>query len=75
MMLEHAGEGLIVFAGFWRFVFSRVYRARKLEEWRAACHTVGGKASIAIEILAAVVLGVLLPIWLVVLASCRVLRG
>jgi hypothetical protein len=33
-VLGHAGEGLVVLFGFWRFVCSATYRQRKIEEWR-----------------------------------------
>lgn len=68
-MLEHAGEALLVFVGAWRFVFSPGYRSRKLAEWRDARRTLGGQATIVTEIVAAVALGVLLPLWLIVLVA------
>jgi hypothetical protein len=66
-MLEHAGEALLVVVGAWRFLFSTTYRQRKLAEWRATQSTLGGKAAIAVEILAAIMIGILLPVWLIAL--------
>jgi hypothetical protein len=60
-VLDHAGEGLIVLVGFWRFVFSGPYRRRKIAEWRESYGSLGGRLAIASEILAGVVIGVGLP--------------
>lgn len=54
----------MVFAGSWRFLLSTSYRRKKLAEWRAARGTLGGKLMIAVEIVAATVIGMLLPLWL-----------
>lgn len=66
-MLEHAGEAIQVIAGGWRFLLSARYRRRKLDEWRKVRNTAGGKATIALEIAAAIALGVILPVWLTAL--------
>lgn len=60
-MLEHSGEALAVLVGFWRFVLSRNYRVRKNHEWREARQSVGGVLIVALEIVAAVVIGLGLP--------------
>jgi hypothetical protein len=67
-MLEHVGEALRVLVASWRFLLSRSYRERKLGEWRDALPTPSGKAVIAGEILAAIVIGMLLPLWLILVA-------
>ena len=64
-MLEHTGEALTIFVASWRFLLSRSYRERKLTEWRDALPTLSGKAVIAGEIIAATVIGMLLPLWLI----------
>jgi hypothetical protein len=66
-MLDHAGEALLVLVGAWRFLLSTTYRRRKIAEWRATQSTLGGKATIASEILAAIMIGILLPVWLIAL--------
>jgi hypothetical protein len=66
-MLEHAGDAVLVFFGAWRFLLSARYRATKLADWRAARQTLGGKAAIAGEIVAATAVGILLPLWLTAL--------
>ena len=60
-MLEHSGEALAVLVGFWRFVLSRNYRVRKNHERREARQSVGGVLIVALEIVAAVVIGLGLP--------------
>ena len=70
-MLEHVGEALMVFVASWRFLLSRSYRARKLTEWRDALPTLSGKALIVGEIVTATVIGVLLPLWLILIVVNR----
>jgi hypothetical protein len=65
-VLDHAGEGLIVLVGFWRFVFSAPYRHRKTTEWRESYGSLGGRLAVASEILAGVVVGVGLPAAIIV---------
>lgn len=65
-MLDHAGEGLVVLIGFWRFLFSGPYRNRKTTEWRESYGSLGGRLAVASEILAGVVIGVGLPAAIVV---------
>lgn len=64
-MLDHAGDILVIFVGFWRFLISSAYRAAKLEEWRNARRTSTGLAWAALEIVAAIAFGVILPVWLI----------
>jgi hypothetical protein len=66
---EHAGDALRLLAGCWRFLLSPACRQRKLGEWRALRATVSGQAVLALEILAATVIGVGLPLWLLVIAA------
>ena len=75
LMLDHAGEALVVLAGFWRFVLSGMYRQRKIEEWRGLSGSVGGCLAVAAEMLVGVVIGLGLPgaIILVVAAVLGVL--
>jgi hypothetical protein len=70
-MLDHVGEALTILIGAWRFLLSRSCRERKLVEWRRALSTPSGKAIVAAEILTAVVIGVLLPLWLILLVVTR----
>ena len=65
-MLEHAGDGLVVLVGFWRFVFSGPYRQSKIREWRESYDLLGGRLAVASEILAGVVIGVGLPVAILV---------
>jgi hypothetical protein len=65
-VLDHAGEGLIVLVGFWRFVFSAPYRQRKIVEWRESHGSPGGRLAVGSEILAGVVIGLGLPVALLV---------
>ena len=60
-MLDHAGEGLAVVVGFWRFVLIGTYRQRKIEEWRDAFGSLGGRFAVAAEIFAGLVIGLGLP--------------
>jgi hypothetical protein len=62
VMLDHAGEALAVLVGFWRFVLSGTYRQRKIEEWREARRSLGGRLAIAAEIVVSVVIGLGLPV-------------
>lgn len=64
-MLEHSGEALMVLLSAWQFLLSRTYRRRKLAEWRATGGSPSGKLVIATEILAAVGIGMVLPLWLI----------
>ena len=64
-MIDHAGDILMLFAGFWRFLLSAPYRGRKLAEWKIARREGGGLALIALEIGAAIAFGVVLPAWLI----------
>lgn len=68
-MLDHAGEVATVCVGAWRFLLSPVYRRKKLDEWRGSRETLGGKLTMGIEILAALAIGVLLPLWLVLVVA------
>ena len=68
-MLDHAGEIATVSVGAWRFLLSPVFRRKKLDEWRNARQTLGGKLTMGIEILAALAIGVLLPLWLVLVIA------
>ena len=61
-MLDHAGDVLILLAGFWRFAFSRSYRKRKIEEWRQNRDSAGGSVAVAAEIVVGVMIGVGLPV-------------
>jgi hypothetical protein len=61
-MLDHAGELLEVSVAFWRFVLSRSYRRRKLEEWREERRTSGGRLAVAAEIVVSVIIGVGVPL-------------
>jgi len=65
-VLDHAGEGLIVLVGFWRFVFSAPYRHRKIVEWRDSYGSLGGRLAVGSEILAGIVVGLGLPVALLV---------
>lgn len=65
-LLEHAGDVLVLFVGFWRFLLSPRYRQNKLVEWREARRSRSGPVLVALEIVAAVVFGVALPAWLIV---------
>ena len=65
-MLDHLREALAVVVGAWRFLLSRSYRERKRGEWRQARPTSSGIAVMAGEILAAIVIGVVAPLWLMV---------
>ena len=60
-MLEHSGEALAILVGFWRFVLNRGYRQQKIGEWRQARRSLGGVLIIALEIVAAVAIGIGLP--------------
>ena len=60
-MLDHAGEGLVVLFGFWRFVCSATYRQRKIEEWRQTGDSLGGRLAVASEIVAGVLIGLGVP--------------
>ena len=62
LVLDHAGEALAVLFGFWRFVLSATYRQRKIEEWREARRSLGGRLGIAAEIVVGVVIGLGLPV-------------
>jgi hypothetical protein len=62
VMLDHAGDVLILLGGFWRFTFSRSYRARKIEEWRQTRGSVGGSVAVAAEVVVGAVIGVGLPV-------------
>ena len=64
-MLDHAGDVVLLFTGFWRFLLSPGYRRKKTAEWRDARGPGGGLQWVALEIVAAIVFGVLLPLWLV----------
>jgi hypothetical protein len=64
-MLEHSGEALMVFVASWRFLLSSSYRRKKLNEWRATGGSLSGKAVIVGEILAATMIGMVLPLWLI----------
>jgi hypothetical protein len=64
-MLEHSGEALLVFIAAWRFLLSRSYRRRKLAEWGTARGSLGGMAVVVGEILAATMIGMVLPLWLI----------
>lgn len=66
--LEHAGDIVLLFTGFWRFLVSAEYRLKKLAEWRGA-RGMGGGLIVALEIVAAVLCGVVLPLWLAVLLA------
>ena len=68
-MLDHAGDVLILLAGFWRFVFSRSYRQRKIDEWRQTRGSVGGSVAVAAEIVVGVVIGVGLPVVIVLVIA------
>ena len=68
-MLDHAGDVLILLAGFWRFAFSRSYRERKIEEWRQTRDSVGGRVAVAAEIVVGVVIGVGLPVAIVLVIA------
>jgi hypothetical protein len=61
-VLDHAGEGLTVLVGFWRFMFSRSYRSHKIGEWRELSASLGGCLSLGVEILAGVMIGLGLPV-------------
>ena len=60
-MLDHAGEALVLLAGFWRFVLSGMYRQRKIDEWRETSGSVAGRLAVAAEILVGVVIGLGVP--------------
>jgi hypothetical protein len=64
-MLEHSGDALMVFVAAWRFLLSSSYRKKKLREWRATSGSASGRAVIAGEILAATIIGMVLPLWLI----------
>jgi hypothetical protein len=64
-VLDHAGDILLIFVGFWRFLLSPAYRATKLAEWRLARRTSTGLEWAALEIVAAIAFGVILPTWLI----------
>jgi hypothetical protein len=64
-MLEHYGEALMVFVASWRFLLSSSYRRKKLNEWRATGESLSGKAVIVGEILAAMMIGMVIPLWLI----------
>jgi hypothetical protein len=64
-VLDHAGEGLIVLAGFWRFLFSGPYRTCKIEEWREWSTSWSGRLAVGVEILAGVMIGLGLPVALI----------
>jgi hypothetical protein len=64
-MFEHSGEALLVLVAAWRFWLSRSYRRKKLNEWRATRESLSGKLVIAGEILAAIMIGMVLPLWLI----------
>lgn len=68
-MLDHAGELATVCVGAWMFLLSPVYRRKKLDEWRGARQTLGGKLTMTAEILAALAIGVFLPLWLVLVLA------
>ena len=68
-MLDHAGEGLTLLVGFWRFVFSRIYRQRKIEEWQLTRDSLGGRVAVAAEIVVGVVIGLGLPVAIVLVAA------
>lgn len=70
-MLDHAGDILLLFVGFWRFLFSAPYRRTKLEEWKKARASGGGLELAALEIAAAIAFGVLLPAWAIALLVTR----
>ena len=69
-MLDHAGDILMMFVGFWRFLFSPAYREKKLAEWKKA-RSGGGLELIALEIAAAIAFGVLLPAWAIAVLVLR----
>ena len=73
-MLDHAGEGLIVLVGFWRFVFSGPYRQRKIVEWREARGSVGGRFAVAAEIIAGVAIGLGLPAVIIIVVAATLGR-
>ena len=60
-MLDHAGEAVVVLAGFWRFLLSGTYRQRKVAQWREESGSVGGRLAIAADIVVGVVVGLGLP--------------
>ena len=68
-MLDHAGEALTLLVGFWRFAFSRSYRAHKIGEWRQTRDSVGGSVAVAAEIVVGVVIGAGLPVALVLVIA------
>ena len=68
-MLEHSGDALLVFAGFWRFVLSGTFRRGKIAEWREARHSRGGRLAVALEIVVGVVIGLGLPAALIALIT------
>lgn len=70
-MLDHAGDILMIFVGFWRFLVSAPYRGKKLDEWKKARAGGGGLELIALEIAAAIAFGVLLPAWAIALLVLR----
>lgn len=73
-MLDHAGEGLMVLVGFWRFVFSGPYRQRKIVEWREARGSVGGRFGVAAEIIAGVAIGLGLPAVVIIVVAATLGR-
>ena len=64
-VLEHAGDVLLLFVGFWRFLLSTRYRQSKLAEWREARRSRSGPVLVALEIVAATAFGVVVPVWLI----------
>ena len=57
----------MVFVASWRFLLSGAYRTQKLNEWRTTRESWSGVAAIAGEILAATLIGMVLPLWLIAL--------
>ena len=68
-MLDHAGEALTLLVGFWRFVFSRTYRQRKIEEWHRTRDSFGGRVAVGAEIVVGVVFGFGLPAVIVLVVA------
>lgn len=52
----------------WRFLLSSSHRKKKLSEWRPTRGSASGRAIIAGEILAATIIGMVLPLWLIAAA-------